>query len=86
MIIFSWIGAISSSFSGVGPGLIFIPGLVMIGIDVHVSTGTGMYIALLSCLSATIQVIFLKKINLQYAFYILCMTVVGTFPGLHFQK
>jgi uncharacterized membrane protein YfcA len=82
-MIFSWVGALASSFSGVGPGLIFIPGLVFIGIDVHFSTGTGMYIALLSCLSAKIQAIFLKKINLLYAFYILCMTVIGTFPGLH---
>ena len=66
----SFVGAVSAAFSGIGPGSIFCPYLVLIGIEAQVATATGMYVTMFTTLSATISVIIFKKIKLDYALYI----------------
>mmetsp|Transcript_5667 Transcript_5667/g.8973 ORF Transcript_5667/g.8973 Transcript_5667/m.8973 type:complete len:175 (-) Transcript_5667:7-531(-) len=85
MLLVSFFGAFCSAFCGIGPGNIFCPVLVMIGIQAQVATATGMYITMFTTLSATIQVIIFKKIYLVYAAYILLMTALSTVPGIFFQ-
>lgn len=82
----SWFGAAAAAFCGVGPGFIFGPILVLIGIEAQVATATGMYVTMFTCLSATISVIIFKKIYLEYAIYVQLMTFTATFPGIFFQR
>jgi len=66
----SFFGAMAAAFSGVGPGFIFCPILVLIGIEAQVATATGMYVTMFTTLSATISVMIFKKIKLDYSLYI----------------
>lgn len=47
-------GSIAAGFSGIGPGFIFAPVLLMLGVEARVATATGMYITMLTTLSASI--------------------------------
>lgn len=80
----SFFGAAAAAFCGIGPGFIFSPILLLIGIEPQVATATGMYVTMFTTLSATIQVIIYKKIYLRYALYIQIMTFLGTLPGIFF--
>jgi uncharacterized membrane protein YfcA len=62
-------GAAAAAFCGIGPGFIFGPILLLIGIEAQVATATGMYVTMFTTLSATIQVIIYKKIFLHYSLY-----------------
>ena len=84
MIIISFTGAIFAAFSGLGPGMIFSPALIIIGIESRVATATGMYLTMFTTLAATIQVMVFNKINMKYAIYVQLMTVIGSFLGLFF--
>ena len=86
MIMISFFGAIFAAFSGLGPGMIFSPALIIIGIESRVATATGMYLTMFTTLAATIQVMVFNKINMEYALYIQVMTVIGSFLGLFFQR
>lgn len=86
MIAVSFFGSIFASFSGLGPGMVFCPALIMIGIESQVGTATGMYLTMFTTLASTIQMLIHKRIKLDYAGYILAMTAFGTFIGLFFQK
>lgn len=86
MITISFFGSIFASFSGLGPGMLFCPTLIMIGIESRVATATGMYVTMFLTLSATIQMIIFKKINMSYAVYVLIMTAIGSVLGLFFQR
>ena len=66
----SFSGAFAAAFCGIGPGSIFCPVLVMLGVEPQVATSTGMYVTLYTTLSGTIQLIMYKRINLEYAVYI----------------
>ena len=70
MILISFTGAIFAAFSGLGPGMIFSPALIIIGIESRVATATGMYLTMFTTLAATIQVIVFNKINMKYAVYV----------------
>jgi hypothetical protein len=64
MVIVSFFGSAAAAFCGVGPGFIFAPLLVVIGIEPQVATATGMYVTMFTTLAATIQTMVFKKINL----------------------
>ena len=86
LVTISFFGAMAAAFSGVGPGFIFCPILVLIGIEAQVATATGMYVTLFTTLSATISVIIFKKIKLDYSLYIQILTGLATLPGIFFQR
>ena len=86
MIAVSFFGSIFASFSGLGPGMVFCPALIMIGLESRVGTATGMYLTMFTTLASTIQIAIYKRIKLDYAIYVLAMTASGTFIGLFFQK
>jgi uncharacterized membrane protein YfcA len=79
-----WFGAFVSAFCGIGGGMIFCPILVIVGIEARVATATGMYLTLFTSLSYTIISIVQHQIYLEYASYILAMTVIGTLIGMFF--
>lgn len=54
MISVSFFGSIYASFSGLGPGMVFCPALIMIGIESQVGTATGMYLTMFTTLASTI--------------------------------
>lgn len=86
MIAVSFFGSIFASFSGLGPGLVFCPALIIIGIESQVATATGMYLTMFLTLASTIQMVIHKRVKLDYAGYILAMTAGGSFIGLFFQR
>jgi len=86
LTVFSFLGALIAAFCGVGPGMIFVPVLILIGIEAQVATATGMYITMFTTLSSSIQVIIFKKMDLQYALYLQIMTTLGSLPGNFFQS
>lgn len=60
MISISFFGALAAAFCGIGPGAIFCPILVIIGIQPQVATSTGMYLTLFTALAAALQSIIFK--------------------------
>jgi len=54
MIAVSFFGSMAAAFCGVGPGFIFGPVLVMLGLEPQVAVATGMYVTMFTTLSATI--------------------------------
>jgi len=54
MIIISFFGAFAAAFCGIGPGAIFVPVLVIIGIQPVVATSTGMYVTMFTALAASL--------------------------------
>lgn len=79
-----WVGAFAAAFSGTGPGSIFCPAIILIGVNPQVATATGMYITLFTTLASTIVVIIMKRILIDYMWLVLFMTFLGTFPGIFF--
>ena len=84
LVLISFFGAMASAFCGIGPGNIFCPILIMIGINPVVATATGMYVTMFTTLSASIMLLIFKKINLEYSLYIQIMTIAGSLPGIFF--
>lgn len=84
MVTVGMISGIYASFSGIGAGMIFIPALIMIGIESQVAAATGMYLSMFSTLSSTIQLIAHNRVDLEYSIYVQSMTVFGTFIGIFF--
>lgn len=64
MVGVSFIGSVIAAFCGVGPGFIFGPVLIMLGMEPQVATATGMYVTMFTTLAATIQFIIFKRLNL----------------------
>ena len=81
----AFFGALFAAFSGIGPGFVFGGGLAIIGLQPQVAVATGMYLTTLMTLSSSIQLLVLRKINLDYLRYIVIMTLVGALPGMFFQ-
>ena len=86
VVLISFFGAMSASFSGAGTGALFSPVFIMRGMEPRVSFATAMYIAMFTCLASSIAMIMFKKLRLDYALYIQLMTVFGTVPGYFFQQ
>jgi uncharacterized membrane protein YfcA len=82
----AWVGGFIAAFCGVGPGMIFSPVLVIIGIEPRVGTATGMYISLFTALASSISVILLGRMNMPYSGYVQIMTIVASFGGIFFQN
>lgn len=80
------IGGVYASASGIGAGMIFIPALIMIGIESQVAAATGMYLSMFTTLSSTIQMIAHQRVDFSYSLYILLMTFIGTFLGVYYQR
>ena len=85
MVIVSFFGSVFAAVSGLGPGMVFCPALIMAGIESRVATATGMYLTMFTTLVASITIIIMKKIEMDYALYVLLMTVIGSLLGLFFQ-
>lgn len=77
-------GFLHSGF-GVGSGFTVNPTLVMLGLHPAPASATGMYIAMLNALAASIAVTLFGKMNLIYALLLCIFTAIGTFPGLILQ-
>lgn len=60
LIAIAFVGSMFAAFCGVGPGFIFSPILVMIGLHPIVATATGMYVTMFTTLSASIQVLIFQ--------------------------
>ena len=54
LVSLSFFAAFCAAFCGIGPGTIFCPVLVIMDLDPTVATSTGMYLTLLTTLSASI--------------------------------
>ena len=54
MVTISFFGAFAAAFCGIGPGAIFVPVLVIIGIHPTVATSTGMYVTMFTALAASL--------------------------------
>lgn len=54
MVTISFFGAFAAAFCGIGPGAIFVPVLVIIGIQPTVATSTGMYVTMFTALAASL--------------------------------
>ena len=76
----------SAAFGGIGPAMIYTPALVILGMEDQVATATGGYITVFTTLSSTISAVLSKRIQIDYAVYVLAMTLMGSFPGLFFQQ
>ena len=50
----SFVGSMAAGFSGIGPGYIFFPVLIFIGVEARVATSTGMYITMLTTMACSI--------------------------------
>ena len=85
MIIMGFLGAFSVAFCGSGPGAIFTPLFIMLGVNELVAAMTGIMLAMYSTLAATSQSLVYGQIDLQYALYINILSVLGTMPGLFSQ-
>ena len=75
-----------ASFVGASPGAMFIPSLLFIGIDARIAFATGVYLAMLTCLTDAIFIILYKKIRYDYAAYVQIFTLIGTVAGVFIQK
>ena len=84
LVAFTFFGSFSAAFCGSGPGNIFVGLLIQRGIDMKVAYGTGTYMAMMTTFSASLQMIFYKKIRLDYGAYIELMAIAGTLPGIFF--
>lgn len=84
MVSLSFFGAFMAAFTGCGPGGFFVSALIMIDIEQQVASATGMYLSMFTTLSASIQMIILNKLHLEYGFWIQIMTAVGTLLGIFF--
>lgn len=80
----SFIGSLLAAFSGLGPGVVFGGGMIIIGIEPRVSTATGMYLTFLMTASSSIQLLGMRKLKLDYLVYILVFTIMGGIPGMFF--
>ena len=85
MFLIGFVGSLFAGFAGIGPAMIYCPALIMLGLEARVATATASYMAFLTTLSSSIQVLILKRIQMDYAFHVILMTVLGSFPGLFFQ-
>ena len=45
---------IYAAFSGVGAGMVYIPALIMIGVEQQVGAATGMYLSMFTTLASTL--------------------------------
>ena len=54
MLAISFMGSFSASFCGIAPGGIFCMALIYLGVEPTVGSATGMYMVLITTLSATI--------------------------------
>ena len=82
----SFFGAMAASFSGAGTGALFLPVFIYKGMEPRVAFATAMYIAMFTCMTSSIAMIMFKRIRLDYALYVMIMTVFGTIPGYFFQQ
>ena len=85
MFLIGFVGSLFAGFAGIGPAMIYCPALIMLGLEARVATATASYMAFLTTLSSSIQVLILKRIQMDYAFHVILMTILGSFPGLFFQ-
>ena len=60
MLSIAYFGAFAAAFCGIGPGAIFCPVLVIIGVQPLVATSTGMYVTFFTTFAASIQAIIFK--------------------------
>ena len=81
----AFFGAFAAALSGIGPGLVFIPVVLAMDVNATVATGTGMYLTMITTLSATINLLIVNKINMTYSLVINIITIIVSVPGLQGQ-
>ena len=81
-----FLGSLSAAFGGIGPAMIYSPALVILGMEAQVATATAGYIAMFTTFISTFSAVLNKRIQMDYAVYVLAMTLMGSFPGLFFQQ
>lgn len=85
LVLAAFFGAFAAALSGIGPGLVFIPVVLAMDVNATVATGTGMYLTMITTLSATINLLIVNKINLTYSLVINLVTILASMPGLYGQ-
>ena len=82
LVLIAFLGAFFAGVSGAGSGLIF--NSVLIQYDMHpgVASATGMYLTMWTALSATINVLINKGLNIPYSILICVLTLIGSIPGI----
>mmetsp|Transcript_32873 Transcript_32873/g.23760 ORF Transcript_32873/g.23760 Transcript_32873/m.23760 type:complete len:89 (-) Transcript_32873:215-481(-) len=82
LILAAFFGGLAAGSFGVGPGLIFNPIMIAIGLHPAVASATGMYMVIYSTLSASIVSIIMGNVETIYTIVIVFMTIIGTYPGI----
>lgn len=77
-------GFLNAGF-GVGSAFVVSPALFMFDQNPATASATGMFIATINTISASIVVAIFAKLNLVYALMLCIMTAVGTIPGIMLQ-
>jgi uncharacterized membrane protein YfcA len=67
---------------GVGGGVVFNPALLAIGYDAQVANATGMFLAMISYLTAIITNIVSNNVKADYALWLSAWSVVATLIGI----
>ena len=68
---------------GVTPGSFFITLMVALDYNIAVASATGVFLVMITAVSATINTIVFQLIDLRYSLLINLVTIVGTLPGVY---
>ena len=82
---FAFLGSFLCSLTGVGPGIFFSTVMVQLDMNLKVLAATASYVTLFTALSASINTIILKTLNVQYGLLIGILAIIGTVPGIYMQ-
>ena len=84
LVSLSFFAAFCAAFCGIGPGTIFCPVLVILDLEPNVATSTGMYLTMLTTISASLQSLVFKSLPVNYAAIIQSITFFGSVPGIYY--
>mmetsp|Transcript_18582 Transcript_18582/g.25688 ORF Transcript_18582/g.25688 Transcript_18582/m.25688 type:complete len:139 (+) Transcript_18582:302-718(+) len=85
LLLASILGGLAAGAFGVGPGLIFNPIMIAIGLHPAAASATGMYMVIYSTCAASIVAIIMGNVEPIYTIVIMVMTIIGSYPGIMIQ-
>ena len=86
LVLLGVLGGFGLGAFGIGIGVFFLPALIQIDVHPIVAQQTAHFIATVAGFSASIVVVILKRINLEYAGLSVLFTVVGSLLGIYYQQ
>jgi uncharacterized membrane protein YfcA len=81
----SFVGAFVAGLAGVGPGIVFQTYFVVVDMHPSVASGSANILTTFVTLSATINLIIDKRLNIPYTLAINFVTLLASIPGLRLQ-